>query len=68
MTNRGTEKFFLTVAIIAIVALGAVEVARVSGYLRDWALFVTLNIALPVLFLTMIYQLYLRRKHNSAAP
>jgi len=66
MTNRGMEKLFLSIAIIAMLALVAVEIARALGYLPDKNLFLTLNIALPVLFLTMTYQFYLRRKQHNA--
>ena len=68
MTGRGVERLFLTIAIIAVVALGLVEIARATGYLPDRNLYVTLNIALPVLFLSMAYQAYLRRKQTNTAP
>jgi len=60
------EKQLMAIALLAVVALGVVEVARATGYLRDRNLYVTLNIALPVLFLAMTYQVYLHRKKNSA--
>jgi len=62
-----TERLLLTVALIAILAFGAVQIARASGYLSDPNLYTTLNIALPVLWLTVTFQVYLRRKKNSAA-
>ena len=61
------EKQLMAIAILAIVALGVVEVARATGQLPDRNLYVTLNIALPVLFLAMIYQIYLHRRKISAA-
>jgi Mn2+/Fe2+ NRAMP family transporter len=63
--NGRTEKQLMVIALLAVVALGVVEVARATGYLPDRNLFVTLNIALPVLFLAMTYQVYLRRRKNS---
>jgi hypothetical protein len=65
--KRGIEKQLMVIAMLTVVALGVVEVARASGHLPDRNLYVTLNIALPVLFLAMTYQVYLRRKKNSAA-
>jgi len=59
------ERLLLTVALVAILAFGAVQIARASGYLTDPNLYTTLNIALPVLFLAMTYQVYLHRKKNS---
>lgn len=56
----------MAIAMLAIVALGVVEVARATGYFPDRNLYMTLNIALPVLVLAMIYQGYLRREKNSA--
>jgi hypothetical protein len=55
----------MAIALLAVVALGVVEVARATGYLSDRNLYVTLNIALPVLFLAMTYEVYLHRKKNS---
>jgi predicted benzoate:H+ symporter BenE len=66
MTNQGMQKLLLIIVAIAVVALVAVEIARVTGYLPDWSLFVTLNIALPVLIVSMGYQVYLRRKQDRA--
>jgi uncharacterized membrane protein YfcA len=65
---RGMERQLMTIAMLALIALGVVGVSRATGYLLDRNLYVTLNIALPVLFLAMIYQVYLRRKRNSAVP
>jgi heme/copper-type cytochrome/quinol oxidase subunit 2 len=59
------EKQLMAIALLAVVALGVVEVARATGYLSDRNLYVTLNIALPVLFLAMTYEVYLHRKKNS---
>jgi hypothetical protein len=67
MTNRGMEKLFLTIALIAVVALGAVEIVRATGYLQERNLFLTLNIALPLFVLAMTYQVYLRRKRSNPA-
>ncbi|MDP9279291.1 MAG: hypothetical protein M3P00_07715 [Gemmatimonadota bacterium] len=64
---RATERQLMTIAMLAVIALGVVGVARATGYLTDRNLYVTLNIALPVLFLAMTYQVYLRRKQNTAA-
>lgn len=59
------EKLFLTIAMLAIIALIVVQVARAAGYLHDRNLYLTLNIALPVLFFSMAYQVYLRRKQSN---
>jgi uncharacterized membrane protein YfcA len=64
---RGMERHLMTIAMVAVVALGVAGVARASGYLPDRNLYVTLNIALPVLFLAMIYQIYLRKKQRGTA-
>ncbi len=69
MTNKKVaEKVFLTIAIIAVVALVVVEMARAAGYLPDRNLYLTLNIALPVLFFSMAYQVYLGRKRSNTPP
>lgn len=68
MTSRAGEKVFLTIAIIAVIALIVVEVARAAGYLPDRNLYLTLNIALPVLFFSMAYQVYLCRKQSNTLP
>jgi hypothetical protein len=65
VTSRAAEKVFLTIAIIAVVALAVVQMARAAGYLADRNLYLTLNIALPVLFFSMAYQVYLRRKQSN---
>jgi hypothetical protein len=65
VTSRAVEKVFLTIAIIAVVALVVVEMARAAAYLHDRNLYLTLNIALPVLCLSMAYQAYLRRKQSN---
>ena len=64
MTERGTERAFMTIAIVAAVALAAIDAGWVLGYLHDHILFLTLNISLPVFILTMTYQIYLRRRQN----
>lgn len=63
---KRTEKPLITIGMLAIVALGGVELARAAGYLPDRNLYLTLNIALPALFLAMSYQVYLHRKKHSA--
>jgi len=64
---RGMERPLMAIAMIAVIALGVVGVARATGYLTDRNLYVTLNIALPVLALAMTYQVYLRRRQNKSA-
>jgi hypothetical protein len=64
VTSRAVEKVFLTIAIIAVVALALVQMARAAGYLPDRNLYLTLNIALPVLCFSMAYQAYSRRKQS----
>jgi hypothetical protein len=61
------EELFLTIAIIAVVALVLVQLARAAGYLLDRNLYLTLNIALPVLVFSMAYQAYLRRKQSNTS-
>jgi uncharacterized membrane protein YfcA len=64
---HGMERQLMTIAMLAVIALGVIGVARATGYLPNRNLYVTMNIALPVLFLAMTYQVYLRRKQNNAA-
>ncbi len=64
----GIERSFMTLAMLAVAALGGVGVARASGRLADRNLYLTLNIALPVLFGGLTYQVYLHRKKSNAAP
>lgn len=63
-----TERSFVGIAVLAVVALIVVEVARALGYLQDRNLFLTLNACLPLIALVMMYQLYMRRKRRSNVP
>jgi len=65
MTDRGSERPFIAIGLVALVSLCVVQLARATGYLADRNLYMTLNIALPVLVLSMAYQVYLRRKRGN---
>lgn len=64
---RAMERIFFTLAMFSIVAMGAVGVARARGYLTDANLYITLNVALPVLFCGLLYQIHLRGKAGKVA-
>ena len=59
---RGIDRTLLGLAMLSLAAMGAVSLARARGELVDANLYVTLNIALPVLFCGLLYQIHLRKK------
>lgn len=56
--QRKGDKTVGTVALVAGVLLGAVNVIRSLGLMRDGPVYWTLNIALAVLFWAMLLQLF----------
>jgi len=60
-----TERVFMGLGALAIVALIVVGIARAMGHLQNHNLFITLNICLPLFALMMAYQIYLRRKRKT---
>ncbi len=62
---RGIERQLMVLAVSALAALGIVGVARALGHFPNRTIYQTLNIALPVLFCGLAYQVHLHRKRKT---